>query len=380
MTDETPRILPLSGIKVLDFTTLLPGPMASLVLAEAGAEVVKIERPGVGEDMRHYEPKWGRDSVGFAMLNRGKKSLALDLKDHRQLALLEPLLREADVLIEQFRPGVMDRLGLGYQAVAALNPRLVYCSITGYGQNGPKAHVAGHDLNYIGDTGLLALSLGRPQRPTVPPVLAADLAGGTYPAVVNILLALLRRHMTGEGCHIDISMTDNLFMLMSWALGQSLVTGKWPKSGKELLTGGSPRYQLYPTADKRHVAAAPIEQRFWQNFCAAIELPEDFRDDASHPAAAINKVREIIAGKPADHWRRVFFDKDCCCSIVASLEEALREPHFHMRGVFDHTLLNEEGDDLPAIPVAVVPSLRVAPDEPRAAPALGAHNDVLLKR
>jgi alpha-methylacyl-CoA racemase len=380
MTATSARPLPLAGIKVLDFSTLLPGPMASLMLAEAGAEVIKIERPGEGENMRHYEPKWGRDAVSFALLNRGKKSLALDLKDKRQLALLEPLLRAADVLVEQFRPGVMDRLGLGYGALKAINPRLIYCSISGYGQSGPKAQVAGHDLNYIGDTGLLALSPGRPKYPTVPPVLAADLAGGSYPAVVNILLALLQRDRTGEGCRIDVSMTDNLFMLMNWAMGQALVTGRWPQPGREQLTGGSPRYQLYATADNRLVAVGALEQKFWDTLCDIIELPEDFRDDAADARATIAKVREIVGEKPAEHWKAAFTGKDCCCSVVATLEEALREPHFHMRGVFDHTIVNGDGEDLPAIPVAIAPSLRVDAKTPRSAPALGAHNDELLKR
>src|SRR5690242_13980768 len=150
---------PLEGILVLDFSTLLPGPMATLLLAEAGAEVVKIERP-TGEEMRSYRPKWGRESVNFALLNRGKKSLALDLKTPVDRARLEPLLARADVIVEQFRPGVMARLGLGYSDIEAKNPRVIYCSITGYGQDGPKRDVAGHDLNYIGDAGLLALSMG----------------------------------------------------------------------------------------------------------------------------------------------------------------------------------------------------------------------------
>jgi crotonobetainyl-CoA:carnitine CoA-transferase CaiB-like acyl-CoA transferase len=380
MTEQKPRLLPLAGINVLDFSTLLPGPMASLMLAEAGAQIIKVERPGVGEDLRHYEPRWGRDAVSFALLNRGKKSLALDLKDKRQLSLLEPLLRQTDVVLEQFRPGVMDRLGLGYAALRGINPRLIYCSISGYGQAGPKSQVVGHDLNYIGDTGLLALNPGRPRRPSVPPVLAADLAGGSYPAVVNILLALLQRQKTGEGCHIDVSMTDNMFMLMSWALGQSLVTGKWPNPGRELLTGGSPRYHLYPAADGRYVAVAALEQKFWGTFCAIIELPAELRDDKADARATIDKVSEIIAARPAAHWKAAFFGKDCCCSVVATLEEAMHEPHFHIRGLFDHTIVNEDGEDLPAIPVAIAPALRVDAQTARSAPALGAHNDELLKR
>ena len=180
---------PLSGLLVLDFTTLLPGPLATLMLAEAGAEVIKIERPG-GEDMRHYEPRFDGESAMFAVLNRGKKSLVSDLKNAAQRAELVLLLQRADILVEQFRPGVMARLGLGYEAVKALNPKLIYCSITGYGQSGPRADEAGHDLNYIGYTGLLALNPGPVDKPVVPPALIADIGGGTFPAVINILLAL----------------------------------------------------------------------------------------------------------------------------------------------------------------------------------------------
>jgi alpha-methylacyl-CoA racemase len=373
-------VQPLAGVKVLDFSTLLPGPLAGLMLAEAGAEVVKIERPEMGEEMRHYEPKWGRDAVSFALLNRGKKSLAIDLKDPSQLARLEPLLSDADVLIEQFRPGVMDRLGLGYEALSVLNPRLVYCSITGYGQTGAKAGAAGHDLNYIGDAGLLGLSLGDPERPTLPPVLAADLAGGSYPAVVNILLALIQRERTGRGTHLDIAMTDNLFMLMPWALGQGLATGRWPVSGNELLTGGSPRYQIYPTADGRHVAVAALEQKFWDTLCDIIALPEPWRDDAKDPAATIDEVRAIIAGGTAQEWRQRFHGIDCCCSVVLTLKEALAEPHFAQRQLFDHVLENETLERTPALPVAVVPQFRGDPEDRRRAPALGAHNDELLDK
>jgi crotonobetainyl-CoA:carnitine CoA-transferase CaiB-like acyl-CoA transferase len=191
-------IRPLDGCLVLDFSTLLPGPIATLLLVEAGAEVIKIERRDGGDDMRHYDPKWGDDSVNFALLNRGKKSVALNLKDPKDLEKLYPLIRRADVLVEQFRPGVMSRLGLGYLEVSALNPKLIYCSITGYGQDGPKRATAGHDLNYLGDTGLLALSMGGAKNPVVPPALIGDIAGGSYPAVINILLALEARRKTGK--------------------------------------------------------------------------------------------------------------------------------------------------------------------------------------
>src|SRR5665213_116121 len=199
------RMQPLSGIVVLDFTRLLPGTVATLLLAEAGAEVIKIERPG-GEDMRHYEPRFDGEGAMFAQLNRGKKGLVLDLKKPSDRDKLMPLLKRADVLVEQFRPRVMARLGLGYEAVKAINGKLVYCSITGYGQTGPRAGEAGHDLNYIGSTGLLALNPGPMDRPVVPPALIADISGGTLPAVLNILLALRQRDRSGQGCPLDIAM------------------------------------------------------------------------------------------------------------------------------------------------------------------------------
>src|SRR5690606_29336714 len=176
----------------LDFSTLLPGPLATLMLAEAGAEVIKIERPE-GDPMRSFQPRWGVDSANFALLNRGKKSMALDLKRPADRARLEPLIERADIIVEQFRPQVMKRLGLDYDTLSKRNPRLIYCSITGYGQSGPKRDVSGHDLNYIGDAGLLSLSMGPSDRPVIPPALVADVAGGAYPAVINILLALQQR-------------------------------------------------------------------------------------------------------------------------------------------------------------------------------------------
>src|SRR5256885_16189773 len=190
---------PLSGILVLDFTTLLPGPLATLMLAEAGAEVIKIERPE-GEDMRARAGHTVADGAAFALVNRGKKGIALDLKDGSERSKLRALLEKADVLVEQFRPGVMQRLNLGFEDVRKINPRLVYCSITGYGQDGPRAGEAGHDLNYIGNTGLLALQPGPADRPVVPPALVADIGGGTLPAGVNILLALRPRAAAREGC------------------------------------------------------------------------------------------------------------------------------------------------------------------------------------
>jgi crotonobetainyl-CoA:carnitine CoA-transferase CaiB-like acyl-CoA transferase len=362
---------PLSGLLVLDFSTLLPGPMATLLLAEAGAEVIKIERPGTGDDMRAYMPHWGRDSVNFALLNRGKSTLVLDLKRPPDRARLDPLLDRADVIVEQFRPGVMARLALDYATLAARNPRLIYCSITGYGQDGSRRDEAGHDLNYIGQTGLLALSSGPADAPVAPPALIADIAGGAYPAVMNILLALRERDSTGRGRHLDVAMADNLFPFMFWALGAGLATGRWPGNGAELVTGGTPRYRLYPTADGRLIAAAPIEQQFWDAFCALIGLPEPLRDDLRDPAATLSAVAEIIRGRNAAEWAAAFAGQDCCCSVVATLAEAVQDPHFMGRRVFAHEIANEMGERIPALPVPIDQAFRAEPARILRAPVLG---------
>ncbi len=365
---------PLAGLTVLDFSTLLPGPMATLFLAEAGATVYKIERPGTGEDMRGYAPAWGGSSVSFAMLNRGKKGLSLDLKNSADLAKLQPLLSQADILVEQFRPGVMDRLGLGFAAVNALNPRLIYCSISGYGQTGPKREAAGHDVNYMGDAGLLALSLGTPAQPVLPPALIADIAGGTYPAVLNILLALRARDKSGQGTHLDIAMADGVLPFTYWALGEGQATGKWPGSGANLLTGGTARYRLYPTKDGRFVATGAIEQKFWEAFAAAIGLPSQLVDDNADDASATKAVAAIIAAHPAAHWRPILAKADCCCTIVATLAEAMSDPQFKARCLFDERIANEAGDTLVALPVPIAAQFRPRLGEVIAAPALGADN------
>lgn len=366
----------LDDILVVDFSTLLPGPMATLFLAEAGADVIKIERPGIGEEMRSYHPRWGTDSVNFNLLNRRKKSLAVNLKSPEATAGLRSILERADVVVEQFRPGVMDRLGLGYESISAFNPDIIYCSITGYGQSGPKSQRAGHDLNYIGDAGLLALSSGPLATPVVPPALIADIAAGSYPAVMNILLALRKRDRFGEGSKLDVSMADGLFPFMYWAMGDGQSADAWPGNGDALVTGGTCRYRLYCTADDRLVAAAPIEEKFWQLFVEAIGLEPELHDDASTPEATLARIGEIIGSQPASHWQPVFSLADCCCSIVATVQDALLDPHFQGRGVFDGIVVNETGAEIVALPLPIQPELRAAGSR-ALAPRLGEHNELL---
>jgi crotonobetainyl-CoA:carnitine CoA-transferase CaiB-like acyl-CoA transferase len=365
----------LEGIRVLDFSTLVPGPLATLVLAEAGAEVIKVERENGGDDMRHYEPKLGEASGSFALLNRGKRSIAVDLKDPSTIGRLRPLVESADILVEQFRPGVMERLGLGYQAVSRINPRIVYCSITGYGQHGQKAQRPGHDLNYIAETGLLGLAERPLGTPTLPPSLIADIGSGTFPAVINILLALRTAERTGCGTHVDIAMTDHLFAWHFWAMAQGELTDAWPTPGGEQVTGASPRYHLYRASDDRVLAVGALEDKFWNNFCTLIDLPLELRDDKKNPSLTCASVAKIISSRSSQEWEDRFHGKDVCVSIVATVEEAMRDLHFHQRHLFDSTV-TDGSESLTAIVPGLAPIFRTGPNA-RPYPYLGEGNDLL---
>lgn len=359
---------PLQGVKVVDLSTLLPGPLCTLILAEAGADVIKVERPA-GDEMRSYEPKVGPDSVNFALLNRGKKSVALDLKNSadRQAAL--DLIDEADIVVEQFRPGVMSRLGLGYDEVSARNPRIIYCSISGYGQNGPKSGTAAHDLNYLAESGMLGLSVDGNGAPVLPPALIADIAGGTYPAIVNILLALRQRDQTGRGCRLDVAMADNLFTFMYWGLGNGWTGNGWPRPGGELVTGGSARYRVYRTLDDQYLAAAPLEEKFWQNFTQVIGAPELADADGLDPVVG-QLVASLIASQSAAFWMERFAGLDACTVRVASLEQAVADPHFVERGLFDHKIRLPNDELISALPVPLAEVFRDK-EKVRGTPALG---------
>lgn len=365
----------LDNVFVLDFSTLLPGPMATLLLADAGATVIKIERPGHGDDMRSYQPLIDGTSVNFAQLNRAKRSIAIDLKAPAAKAQLRPLLEKADIIVEQFRPGVMQRLGLGYDEVRAINPDIIYCSITGWGQTGPKALEAGHDLNYMAETGVLGLTVGADGSPCLPPILAADIAGGAHPAMINILLALIHRDRTGEGVQIDVAMGENLFPFLYWALGNARALGRWPVPGGETVTGGTPRYDIYRTRDGRHIAAAPLEDKFWVTFTRIIGLPDELCDDANAPAATRAAVAKLIAERDASDWMGAFAGHDVCCSLVASLEEALQDPHWNARNLFERTVGTSSGT-IPTIPSVIAPTFRADATE-AVFPDLGEANQML---
>lgn len=368
---------PLHGLRVLDFSTLLPGPMCSLLLAEAGAEVVKIERPGSGDEMRTYVPKLGSDSVNFALLNRGKRSVTLDLKSKEGRDEALSLAAESDIVIEQFRPGVMARLGLGYDDLRAVNPRIIYCSISGYGQSGPMANVAAHDLNYLAESGMLSLSAGVDGAPVLPPALIADLGGGAYPAVMNVLLAVMQRERTDTGCHIDVSMADNLFTFMYWGLGNGWAANEWPAAADALVTGGSPRYNIYRTADDKFLAAAPLEQKFWENFIRVIEAPH-LLDDSEDPHGTTRAVAKVIAARTAAEWEKRLAGLDVCVVVVKSLQEAVANPHFVERGLFKRMVRQGERR-IPALPTPIHEGFRALDEADAAYPRLGEGNDEILE-
>lgn len=364
---------PLQDVKILDFSAQLPGPLASLILAEAGAQVVRVEPPVTGDMLRSYPPFVDGESVNFAMLNAGKRSIAIDLKEPGAAEKLFPLVRECDVVLEQFRPGVMDRLGVGYETLRAIRPDLIFCSITGYGQSGPKSALAGHDLNYCADTGLLAMAAGSDGAPVVPAALVADIAGGAYPAVMNILLALRQRDATGQGARIDISMSDNLFAFMYWASARGFATGVWPKPSGDILTGASPRYAIYATKDGRHLAVAALEEKFWTNFCRLIGLDAAFISDLGQEEETRAAVRHIIASQDAAYWRDLFASTDTCCTVVATLEEAVDDPHYVAHGLLDARLQLRNT----TVPALAVPIARAwtSKSAPRTYPALGDANE-----
>lgn len=364
---------PLQDVKILDFSAQLPGPLASLILAEAGAQVVRVEPPVTGDMLRSYPPFVDGESVNFAMLNAGKRSVAIDLKEPGAAEKLFPLVRECDIVLEQFRPGVMDRLGVGYETLRAIRPDLIFCSITGYGQSGPKSALAGHDLNYCADTGLLAMAAGSDGAPVVPAALVADIAGGAYPAVMNVLLALRQHDATGQGARIDISMSDNLFAFMYWASARGFATGVWPKPSGDILTGASPRYAIYATKDGRHLAVAALEEKFWTNFCRLIGLDAALITDVGREEETRAAVRRIIASQDAAYWRNLFANTDTCCTVVATLEQAVDDPHYVAHGLLD-ARLRLRNTTVPALPVPLARAW-TNKSAPRTYPELGDANE-----
>lgn len=324
----------LTGLKILDLSRLFPGPYATQMLADLGAEVIKVEPPGEGDYMRSMAPCVNGRSTFFANLNRNKKSLCLDLKNPLGTDTLLRLVEKADVLVESFRPGVMERLGVGYDALSKANPGLVYCAVTGYGPTGPLARAAGHDLNYIAVAGILSQLKDKAGDPIVPGVQIADVGGGALHAVIGILAALAGRATSGRGQKIEVAMADALapWLVYPWSIWQANREGR--ETGA--IAGKFPCYQVYRCADGKHIALGALEPKFWINFCNRVGKPEWIDDqfaDEERRETLFAEVRALFGSRPRDAWAEFLAPADCCATPVLELEELPDHPHWEARGL-----------------------------------------------
>ena len=328
--------LPLTGVRVLDLTRLLPGPLATQHLADYGADVVKIEDTGAGDYARTLGAMGGDTSYLYQVVNRNKRSLRLDLKHPDGKAAFEKLVETADILVEGFRPGVMDKLGLGYEALARINPRLVFCSISGYGQTGPYALRAGHDINYIGYAGVLDQIGTAGGAPAISNLQLGDLLGGTMTALFGVLVALVDARASGKGRLVDVSMTDGVMAHAIFPLTEVLANGRVKPRGEDLLTGEVPCYGVYRTADGRYMAVGALEEKFWHLLCDTLGRP-DLKPAhlASGAAGAVARaeVAAIFGARTQAEWIEVFDAVDCCVTPVLTMEESLENPQLRARGM-----------------------------------------------
>lgn len=360
---------PLAGVRVLDLTRLLPGPLGTMHLADLGADVIKIEDTGAGD----YASAAVR-----ALVNRNKRAIRIDLKHADGVDTLLRLCREADVLVEGFRPGVMQRLGVGYEAVAAVNPRIVYCSISGFGQTGPLRDMPGHDLNYTALAGV-ADQIGNAAGPALSNLPLADLLGGTMTAVAGILAALFDVQRSGRGRHVDIAIADGVLAHAVLPLAGWHQHGQVPQVGQSALTGALACYGFYRTADDRQVAVGALEPKFWDDLCRTLERPDLVPLHRSGDAATEEGLRAelaaIFGARPLAHWRSLFHDGVGCVTPVLRVDEALEHPHFLARGM----RVAVDG----AAPLQFGCPIKMtgfSPSDPRPAPRAGEHTEEILRQ
>jgi crotonobetainyl-CoA:carnitine CoA-transferase CaiB-like acyl-CoA transferase len=365
----------LTGVRVLDLSRLLPGPFLTMILADMGADVVKLEDPRVGDYARAFPPMKGGVSGRYLAVNRGKRSAALDLKQPAARDVFLTMVEQADVVVESFRPGVIDKLGVGYAALAARNPKIIVCSLSGFGQTGPDVERAGHDLGYAALAGVLAMGGDAGGAPAVPGVQIADLAGGALWGATAILGALVGRHRTGRGAHLDISMCEGALALLAGELGNQ-DCGAAPTRGAEALNGGLACYSIYATADGRYLAVAALEPKFWTALNAAHGRPCNLAEVLGDPAAQAALRAELaamFATKTAAEWDAVLQRHDCCVEIVTELAELPAHPLHVAREVF-FTL-----DGGPGVgPIQQTRTPLGAPRAPRPPPRLGQHTREIL--
>jgi alpha-methylacyl-CoA racemase len=329
--------LPLAGVRVLDLSRLIPGPFCTLILSDLGASIDKLEDPHVGDYLRVFPPHKNGLSGRFNALNRDKRSICLDLKKPEGVQALLKLAAHYDVVVETFRPGVLDRLGVGYAALSSVNPKIVLCSISGYGQSGPFRERAGHDLNYISIGGVLGLAGPSDQTPPVPAIQLADVAGGALWGAVGILSALLAVRSSGRGRHLDVSMCEGSLAFTLPDMGNYDASGTPPRRGGELLNGGAAAYGVYRTQDGRFLSVGSLEPKFYLAMNAALGRKADPSElIASHEQQEKTRaeIATIIAGKTRDEWEAIFAGTDACVEPVLAPEELPKHPQHVARGMF----------------------------------------------
>lgn len=327
---------PLTSLKVLDFSTLLPGPYATMMLADMGASVLRVEAPNRVDLTKVMPPFDGPFSTAFSLLTRGKESLTLDLKEAGAVDRVKELVKDYDIVVEQFRPGVMDRLGIGYEALRAVNPKLIYCAITGYGQSGPYRDRAGHDINYLSLSGISSHCGRADSGPPPMGIQIADVAGGSHHAVMGILAAVIQRQQTGEGQFVDISMTDAAFALNSMAGAACLAGGQEQAQETSLLNGGS-FYDYYRTLDGRWLSVGSLEPQFSTRLCDTLGLSHlknlALSQTPDDQARLKQALKERIATKTLAQWQEVFAEVDACVEPVLTIAEAAEHPQLKARGM-----------------------------------------------
>lgn len=319
----------LKELKMLDLSRLLPGPYCSLLLADLGMEVLKVEDPDQGDPTRTTGPIRKKDSAIFLALNRNKKSIKLDLKIKEGKEIFYKLIQSYDIILESFRPGVVDRLGIGYQELKKRNPRIILCSLSGYGQDGPYRERSGHDINYIGLGGVLEITGAKNGGPVLPGVQIADIGGGGMMAAIAILAAAIHREKTGQGQFLDISMMDSVVSWLSIHAAKYFMDGELLKRGEMPLTGRYACYQVYPTKDGRHMSLGALEPKFWKNFCEAIgrgDLLDKQFIEGEERVRIIAEIQNLFKTKTQAEWVGFFKAVDACCEPVLTFEEVFQHP------------------------------------------------------
>ncbi len=332
---QTAPPLPLDGIRILDLTERLPGPAATFLLANFGAEVIKVETPGLGDPSRHTAPMIHDVGAVFTLLHRGKKSVALNVKDRRGKSAFLKLVAKADVLLEGMRHGEMKKLGLDYDKLSKLNKGLIYTSITGYGQEGPYSKLSSQDINYLSVGGLLEL-LGNPDgAPLIPGVQIGDLAGGALPAVIGILMALRARDRTKQGQFVDVAMLDGVIGLLAAPLANYTASRRAPLRGKDRLFGRYACYNVYAARNGRWISVGALEPKHWATLCKEVERPDLIEDqfaEGDRQRVIIAELTRIFQRKEAHEWFEIFRNKDACVTIVQSISDVVLDQHLQTRG------------------------------------------------